>query len=162
MRHGLSVMNRQGLRAGWTDTPLTDEGRKQAKKAGRDAKQHRVDTIVCSPLSRAHETAKIVAKEIGLPKKAIHINALLIERDFGKLDGQPYDPDIDLDGIADVESMHETETRARLALKWIETLGGQNVLVVSHGGLGRAMRNVLQPDKIHIERLENAKIEQWL
>jgi broad specificity phosphatase PhoE len=162
MRHGLSVMNMQGLRAGHIDTPLTDEGREQARQAGRSAKQHHIDTIVCSPLSRAHETARLAAKEIGLAEKDIHINALLIERDFGSLDGKPYEPDLDLDGFSDVESFDETRERAKLALEWIETLGGTNVLVVSHGGLGRAMRSLLKPEVDRSIHLPNAEVEQWL
>lgn len=90
------------------------------------------------------------------------MNGLLIERDFGHLDGQPYDPDTNLDGIADVESFDETRTRATLALEWIETLGGTNILVVSHGGLGRAMRDLLKPEIDRSIKLENAEIEQWL
>jgi len=155
-------MNVQGLRAGHINTPLTDEGRQQAKRAGRAAKRHDIDTIVCSPLARARETAEIAAKEIGLPISEIHVNALLIERDFGPLDGQPYDPDLDLDGFSDVESFDETRERAKLALEWIKTLGGGNVLVVSHGGLGRAMRSLLKPDIDPSIHLPNAEIEQWL
>lgn len=158
----MSLLGASGRRVGHIDTPLNDEGREQARVAGQNAKQYNIDTIVCSPLARAHETAKIVAKEIGVPEKEIHINSLLIERDFGKLDGQPYEPDVNLDGIADVESMHEIKERAKLALEWIETLNGINVLVVSHGGLGWAMRSVLQPGVNHTERLQNATIERWV
>jgi broad specificity phosphatase PhoE len=155
-------MNVQGLRAGHIDTPLTDEGREQARRAGQSAKKHSIDTIVCSPLSRTLETARLAAKEIGLAEKDIHINALLIERDFGSLDGKPYEPDLDLDGFSDVESFDETRERAKLALEWIETLGGTNVLVVSHGGLGRAMRSLLKPEIDRSIRLANAEVEQWL
>lgn len=162
MRHGLSVMNVQGLRAGHINTPLTNEGRQQAKRGGRAAKKHGIDTIVCSPLDRARETAEIAAKEIGLAISDIHVNALLIERDFGSLDGQPYEPDLDLDGFADVESFDETRERAKLALEWIKTLGGDGVLVVSHGGLGRAMRSLLKPEVARSVKLANAEVEQWL
>jgi broad specificity phosphatase PhoE len=162
MRHGLSVLNAKGIRAGHIETPLTEEGREQARQAGLLARQYNIDTIVSSPLSRAHETAKIVAREIGIPVDDIHINGLLIERDFGALDGQPYDPDMNLDGIADIESFDEARTRAALSLEWIETLGGTNVLVVSHGGLGRAMRNLLLPEIDRSIKIDNARIEQWL
>lgn len=162
MRHGQSVLNVQGKWAGHIDTPLTDEGRRQARKAGLTAKKHGIDTVVCSPLSRAHETARITAEAMGIPEQTVHVNALLIERNFGELDGRPYEPDIDLDGIADIESFDETTERARLALEWIKTLGGSNVLVVSHGGLGRAMRSLLKPEIDRSVKLRNAIIEQWL
>jgi broad specificity phosphatase PhoE len=162
IRHGQSVMNVQGVRAGHINTPLTEEGRRQAEKAGQAVKKYGIDTIVCSPLSRTYDTAKIIAKEIGIPEDELHVNSLLIERDFGQFDGQPYDPDIDLDGFSDVESFDETRERAKLAVEWIETLGGSNVLVVSHGGLGRAMRSLLKPDIDRALSLPNAEVEQWL
>src|SRR5690606_2527197 len=65
IRHGLSVMNRQGVFSGSIDTPLTDEGRKQAKRAGKLARDFGIDYIVSSPLARALETAQIIAGEIG-------------------------------------------------------------------------------------------------
>lgn len=162
MRHGQSELNVKKLRAGHTDTPLTDEGRLQAKKAGLEAHIHNIDTIVCSPLSRAHETAKLVARELNFDESKIHVNSLLIERNFGSLEQQPYDPDLDLDGFADVESWDELTTRAKLALEWINTLDAENVLVVSHGSLGRAMRSHLVPEHDVKDRLQNAKLVQWL
>jgi probable phosphoglycerate mutase len=162
MRHGQSELNVKELRAGVTDTPLTDKGRLQAKKAGMEAHIHNIDTIVCSPLSRAHETAKLVARELAFDAEMIHVNSLLIERNFGSLEMQPYDPDLDLDGFSDVESWDEMTTRAQLALKWIESLDGENILVVSHGSLGRAMRSLLVPEHDIKDRLANAQLVQWL
>ncbi len=57
-RHGLSVLNKEGKWAGSTETPLTVEGRTQAKLAGKAAQNLKIDYIICSPLSRAHDTAK--------------------------------------------------------------------------------------------------------
>ncbi|HVI60547.1 MAG TPA: histidine phosphatase family protein [Candidatus Saccharimonadales bacterium] len=162
MRHALSAMNVQGIRDGRTQTPLTAEGCRQAKKAGREAKKYHIDTIVCSPLPRTRETAAIVAKEIGFDEKKIHYNSLLIEREFGSFDGQPYKPDVNFDGFSDVETFDEVTKRAAMALDWIKTLGGTNVLVVSHGSLGRAMRGLLVPGADPKVSLQNAKIEQWL
>lgn len=104
VRHGLSEMNVQGLMAGTTDTPLTDLGRKQAKKAGQSAKDLNINLIVSSPLSRALKTAQIIAQEIGYPKNKIILNQLLIERDHGSLEGKTWSPDLNLDGFSDVET----------------------------------------------------------
>lgn len=146
MRHGLTEMNKAGLWSGTTETSLTLEGRKQAKQAGVTAKNLRIDTIVCSTMGRAIETAEIVAKEIGYPVEKIHKSSLLIERHFGVLEGQPWNPDLDIDGITDIESTDTLFQRVRLALEWIETLPGETVLVVSHGATGRAVRHLLLPD----------------
>lgn len=145
MRHGLTVLNLQGIRAGSTETPLTEEGRAQAKAAAQIAKELGVDTIAASTMGRTKETAQIVAKELGFKPEDIHYSSLLVERNFGALEGQPYMPDTDMDGIADIETTDELFTRAQLALRWLNSLPGDNVLVVSHGAFGRALRHVINP-----------------
>lgn len=145
MRHGLTEMNVAGKWSGSTETILTKEGREQAKRAGKAAKDLGIDAIVCSTMVRAVETAEIVAKEIGYPLDKIHKSSLLIERHFGELEGQPYKPDLDMDGMADVESLDTLKNRARLALEWIETVPGNVILVVSHGSTGRMLRHVANP-----------------
>lgn len=171
IRHGLSEMNIQGLFAGRTETPLTAEGRQQAKAAGVQAKDLNFDFIAASPLQRAVETAQIIAKEIDYPIKKISINMLLIERDFGELEGKPWSPDLDLDGISDIETVDSLLVRTKLALDWIETIDADNILIVSHGAFGRALRSLLQPDYPFINvsasnrgviQLHNATIYQWM
>lgn len=139
-------MNAAGLRSGSTETTLTAEGRKQAKLAGQQAKNLSIDLIVCSTMKRTRETAEIAAKEMGYPVENILHSSLLIERHFGELEGQPYKPDLDLDGFADVESTETLLHRAQLALEWIESLPGDSILVVSHGSFGRALRHIVNRD----------------
>lgn len=163
-RHGLSQLNVEGKWAGSSETPLTDEGRDQAKKAGQAAKQLGIDYILCSPLSRAHDTAKIIAREIGYPLHDIDVNSLVVERHFGSLEGQPWAPDFNMDDISDIETQDSLLERARLTLRHLETVDADTVLVVSHGSFGRAMRHILNPNisfKDH-ERFENAKIEKLI
>jgi probable phosphoglycerate mutase len=164
LRHGLTVMNVEGKWSGTTETPLTPEGRDQAKRAGQQAKGLDIDYIVASPLGRARETAEIIAREIGYPAKDIHYNDLFIERHFGALEGQPWQPDLDMDGIADIESVDTLLNRARLALEFLHTIEAQHILVVSHGSFGRAMRSLLHEDKPYhvLDRLNNAELHQWL
>lgn len=157
-------MNVARIVSGRTDTSLTSEGRRQAKTAGQAAKNIRIDLIVSSPLSRAHDTAKIIAKEIGYPIKDIETTSLLIERNYGLMEGQPWSRDLNLDGIADAESVESLTARAQLALDWLHTLPAQHILVVSHGAFGRAMRSLLKPEFHfdHPNRLSNAEIQEWL
>lgn len=162
VRHGLSKLNVKGHFAGHTDTPLTKEGRLQAKRAGEIAKKLQIDCIACSPLSRALDTAKVIAKEIGHETNNIHISNLLIERYYGQLEDQPWHPDLNLDGIADLEKDDELLERAKLAIKWIEDLPGEHKLVVSHGSFGRALRKHFMPDYDFQEKIPNAQIVCWL
>ncbi|MBP7807225.1 histidine phosphatase family protein [Candidatus Saccharibacteria bacterium] len=162
IRHGQSVLNVQGKLAGTTETPLTDEGRAQAKATGQLMKTQgiMIDFVAASPLSRAHETAQIVAKEIGYDPEHIHTNQLLAERHYGELEGQPWAPDLNLDGFSDVEMDDALVARAHLALKWLKSIDADNILIVSHGGFGRAIRSITLTDfpMHHYKRISNAEL----
>ena len=163
VRHGLTEMNVAGLWSGSTETSLTNDGRAQARKAGQAAKALGIDAIVSSTMGRAVETAQIIAKEIGYPAENIHTSSLLIERHFGALEGQPYFPDLNMDGVADVESVETLLGRAKLALEWINTIPGNTILIVSHGSTGRAIRHVLHPEiPFKGNHFPNAEIRELL
>jgi uncharacterized phosphatase len=168
-RHGRSEGNEAGVYSGHTDTPLTAEGRAQAKLAGEYATQLHIDHIIASPLSRAHDTARLIAQEIGYPEDKIELNSLIMERNFGSLEGTAWSPDFNVDGIADVETHESLQTRVQLAYKYIQSLPVENVLVVSHGATGRMFRHVVDPSIPYFSddpvlrlkyRFENAQIVQ--
>lgn len=167
IRHGLTEMNKAGLWSGTTETPLTKEGRAQATAAGKELARGKVhiDHIIASPLSRAHETARLVAKEIHYPEKDIELNSLFIERHFGALEGQPWSVDVDLDGVIDIETSDEILERAKLAITYLESLPHESILVVAHGSIGRAIRSHLIADHpysaVHL-KIENASIHKWI
>jgi probable phosphoglycerate mutase len=125
---------------------LTTEGKAQAKRAGEQAKTLGIDHIICSPLGRAHNTAEIIASEIGYPLKKIERNSLFIERHFGSMEGQPWREDQNIDGFIDHEAYETILERARQALKHLEALDADVVLVVSHGSFGRALRHIIHPE----------------
>lgn len=150
VRHAVSEMNEAGRWAGMHSmSPLTPEGHVQARQAGQHAQTLKIDHIVSSPLERAHHTARIIAKEIGYPEHKIELNSLLVERDFGALEGKPWSPDLDVDGFADVETVDSLHERAHLIYQLLLTLPDDNILIVSHGAIGRALRHIihtLHPD----------------
>ena len=168
IRHGLSEMNiASQLSGAGSDTPLAPEGVAQAKAAGQTAKDLNIDYIISSPLIRAHDTAKIIAKEIGYPEDKIELNSLLLERHFGPLEGTPWTPDLNFDGISDVETRESVLERAHLALAHLKTLDAENILVASHGTFGRALRHILTPDTPYTvtpasDRFPNAQIVRLL
>jgi broad specificity phosphatase PhoE len=163
-RHGESQLNVEKRWAGSSETPLTTEGRQQAKQAGQNAKALGIEYILCSPLSRAQDTAKIIAEEIGYPEHDIDVNSLVMERHFGELEGMPWEPDFNMDGISDAETTDSILERVKLTLKHLQTLPVDTVLIVSHGHFGRVLRHILSPDiPLHgSERFENAKIVKLL
>jgi phosphohistidine phosphatase len=82
LRHGIAV-NAEDVPTG-ADRPLTDKGIKRMRKAARGLRRLGVefDTILTSPLARAHQTAKIIADALGQEAQFSLIDAL-------KPDGSP-------------------------------------------------------------------------
>jgi uncharacterized phosphatase len=169
IRHGLSEMNKSGHFAGTIDTPLAAEGRAQAKAAGEKAKNLSIDLIISSPLGRALETAKIIAEEIGYPISKIIASDLIIERHWGDLEGTPHIQVGDLDEIPNAETSTQLLNRAEKALRYLEGLEAENILVVSHGTFGRALRHHITDEIPFINkisdksvRLSNGEIICWI
>lgn len=145
VRHGLSEYNQQGLMAGSTETPLVEEGRAQARVAGQEARRLKIDRIVCSPMGRTRETAEIIAAEAGLDPSDITFDINLTERHFGVLEGQPYVPSQQRNRIDGIEPKSKLLARVQRAYDDICELPDDNILVVSHGSTGRALRHVIDP-----------------
>ena len=87
VRHGETEWNRIGRVQGRTDIPLNDTGRQQARETAERLRERgdRFDAVVASPLSRAAETARIVAD--GLDLGAVELVDALVERDYGGAEG---------------------------------------------------------------------------
>src|SRR4028118_1166019 len=76
IRHGQSTANASGVWQGQLDFPLSEEGRRQAADAGRALKGARISGVYASPLSRAFETAEIVAHEASFSGEIIHMSGI--------------------------------------------------------------------------------------
>ncbi len=91
VRHGLSSFNAKGLIQGRTDDSLlTDEGYKQALKAGKALSKINFSKIYSSPLLRAAETAKTIKKSFNKEQEIIFDNNL-IEVDLSEWSGLKID-----------------------------------------------------------------------
>ena len=160
VRHGLSVMNKKGIFSGRTETPLADEGVHQSILAGQYAVNLGIDCIVSSPMKRAIDTATIIANEIGYPVDKIIVSDLFMERAFGILEGQTYQPHMDLEHIEGVETAELIVERAKTGVDYLQSLEATTILVVSHGAIGRALRHSLNPTTPFrsSERFNNAQV----
>jgi len=86
-RHGESVWNQDSKFTGWTNIPLTDKGRIEAKNMGSILKPYKPSIIFTSVLQRSIETSTIIQKEINdIP---IHTSWRLNEKHYGTLEGIP-------------------------------------------------------------------------
>jgi uncharacterized phosphatase len=161
LRHGQTDWNIDFRLQGTSDIPLNEVGLKQARTAAEGISGD-WDVIIASPLSRALDTAKIVAAyhELG----EVLVEPLLLERSFGEAEGLRYEvwrekyPDSHVPGGETIEAL---EKRARRLLDSLaERFPGKRVLTVSHGALIRNLINIVSDGEFprEGERLGNASL----
>jgi broad specificity phosphatase PhoE len=85
LRHGESEGNSARLLQGRGDYPLSAEGRQQARRAAGWFADKGIRAVLCSPLARAAETARILTAALGLPEP--ESRAELTELDTGLFTG---------------------------------------------------------------------------
>lgn len=87
IRHGQTRQHRGKILLGQTDVPLSELGRKQAEQAGADLMNlANPSTIFASDLSRARETAEIIARRF--PGCQVVSKTFLREMNLGRWDGK--------------------------------------------------------------------------
>ena len=135
VRHGETDWNADGRLQGHTDRPLSEYGRRQARRLAEELVDEPLDAIYASDLARARETAEIVGERLTLP---VMLDRDLREKDWGTWEGlTPAERDrVELVG----ESTEAHQERILRALARIaQRHPGARVLVVTHGG---SMRRV--------------------
>ena len=60
VRHGETEWSRSGRHTGWTDVPLTERGRQEARRLAPLIGSQRIGAAFVSPLRRARETAELI------------------------------------------------------------------------------------------------------
>lgn len=170
VRHGQSEWNEKNLFTGWRDPGLTEQGKREAREAGRALKEkgYQFDVAYTSALSRAQETNRILLEELGQPNLPVVKDQALNERDYGDLSGLNKDDARAKWGEEQVhiwrrsydipppggESLKDTAARV---LPYFEkeilprVLKGERVLVAAHGNSLRALVMVL--DKLNQEEV---------
>ena len=136
VRHGETDWNAEGRLQGQTDRPLSDYGRRQARKLAEELEGEELEAIYSSDLARARETAEIVGERLGLP---VELDPDLREKDWGTWEGLT---SVERDRVEFVgETTQAHQERILRALRRISERhpGEGSVLVVTHGG---SMRRV--------------------
>ncbi|BBH20974.1 phosphoglycerate mutase [Paenibacillus baekrokdamisoli] len=142
IRHGKTDWNALGKIQGQTDTPLNDEGIRQAHaladRLSHDTMQW--DAIISSDLSRAYDTARIIAAKLNIPLLPSEVR--LRERFFGEIEGTTEEERLRRWGVnwRKSESGQESDETVRgRALSFVDEAAvkepTRNLLVVSHGSL---------------------------
>lgn len=146
VRHGQTQWNLEERSQGHGDSPLTEEGLRQADLAGHRLAGMSIDVLYTSDLGRAVNTAKTISTHIGLDAR---IDPRLREQSFGIFEGMTLaerqrrypevlatwstkDPDYRL---PKGESLRE---RYEIVVGCLEEIAtkhpGKRVAVVTHGG----------------------------
>lgn len=86
VRHGEVAWNKEATYIGRTDLPLNETGRKQAEWVADRLEREQIHAVYASDLSRARETAELIAKRFELPVKTF---PELRELNYGDWEGMP-------------------------------------------------------------------------
>lgn len=169
LRHGQTEFNVKKLVQGRCDSPLTDLGRQQARAAAAWLKAHGVvpDKVVSSPLSRAMDTASLVATELLGSDAAVEPCEGIIERCYGTFEGGPHDalPTDVWDPGEDLVPFGGEGSRA-LQERMVDTLTDimgvediETLLAVSHGSASRQFIKAAAPEGFELPtKLPNCAI----
>ena len=139
-RHGATAWSVSGQHTGRSDIPLTDEGRKEARRLKLLLGGETFSAVYSSPVKRAIETALLA----GFPDPVLS-NSLL-EWDYGQYEGKttaeirkerPHWNVFD-DGVIAGESLEQIERRAKLFLNSLKQHDGK-VLLFSSGHISRIL-----------------------
>jgi 2,3-bisphosphoglycerate-dependent phosphoglycerate mutase len=90
LRHGQSAWNLENKFTGWVDVDLTEQGRDEARRAGRDlaAAGIEADVLHTSVQVRAIRTAELALEECGRSWIPVRRSWRLNERHYGALQGR--------------------------------------------------------------------------
>lgn len=161
VRHGETESNKQKRYQGWMESPLSEQGLKQAEKAGLYLGGKNIDGVFCSDLQRAIHTARVIGSFCGLQPE---VTPMLREIHFGRWEGLTYE-EIEAQWGEEIrhwfddpfsrsapegETIEEVSERMLAFLKKLEENcpNCQEVVVVSHGGSIRALlQHVLNLDR---------------
>lgn len=158
VRHGETASNADGIFQGQLDVPLNACGEMQARHAAAALRGISFDAIYASDLSRAASTAEIIAEG---RVTGVTLDRTLREMHYGALQGLRYDEAgsaLAAYGISDSvrgwrgappggESRRQLRARAGRFLAGLDVThpaaANEQVLVVAHGGVLRALLTVL-------------------
>jgi len=135
VRHGETDWNKLGKLQGREDIPLNETGVRQAERCGLALRKGKWGAVFSSPLSRARQTADIIAGITGIGE--VYEDDDLIERDYGKASGLTAEerdalfPDGNYAGMEAWEPLKDRMAAA--TLRCAAKANGRDIILVSHG-----------------------------
>lgn len=171
IRHGESQANAEGVIAGLSDSPLTEKGKRDAKVAAEALQKEGMvfDIIITSPMMRAYDTAKIVARAVGYPVKDIIVIEELKEKGSGEFEGKSpvlaRAADAETIIRAGVESFEDFAARVERTDKEVARRAHGTTLVVGHSAFYRMAQCVKDhappSEMMHMKKPPNASLLKY-
>ncbi|XP_050205912.1 phosphoglycerate mutase-like protein 4 isoform X2 [Mercurialis annua] len=173
VRHGETEWNADGRLQGHLDVLLNDTGRQQAAAvANRLSKEPKIAAIYSSDLKRALTTAEIIAASCGGLEvvedgdlRERHLGQLqgLVLRDTAKVNPEAYQAFLSRRTSQDIpgggESLDQLYLRSTSSLQRIARKHrGERVVVVTHGGVIRALYRRACPNKKPAGKILNTSV----
>lgn len=150
VRHGETKANEEGIEAGPLDYPLSKKGVKDANFIARTLSDVKIKNAYCSPVYRAVQTAKIIAKPHKL--KPVTLPELTEAKLKAKFVGEDERHHILTDPDAYSETNQQLLSRVEKALDIMRKEASGNVLIVSHGDVITALLEVVVERKVSKEK----------
>jgi broad specificity phosphatase PhoE len=142
---------------------MNETGVEQVRLAAKAIQLEDWDVVLTSPLTRAKQTAEIIASHVGFDE--VIEQELLIERSFGEAEGLSHEQwrakYSNLDEIPGGESRTQLAARSQQLLDHISSqFAGKRVLAISHGALIRGLLSIASNNELPRdgERLGNASL----
>ncbi len=161
VRHGKSEWNALGKWTGWTDIPLNEEGRAEARSAGLAIKDIHLDIAFTSKLIRAQQTLDEIKSALNLLNLPTTEDEALNERNYGDYTGKNKWEIKKMVGdqefqkirrawdyrLPNGESLKDVYERVVPYFKTTilpELLSGKNAIITAHGNSSRALVKYLE------------------
>jgi len=159
IRHGETDFNLQGRYQGRLDVRLNVTGRRQAEAAAAKVAALAPELIVCSPLKRVTETARVFVDRLRIE---LTIDARFIERSLGAYEGLTKEeaaaryPAIYARNITRLfdEAPPDGETPREVCARVYEALDelmssreNRSILIVTHGFVAKAIAAYFNPER---------------
>jgi len=162
IRHGVTDWNKAKRAQGQIDIPLNETGVRQAEILADRLRNEPWDLIVASNLTRAQQTAAVIAERCNLDVKT---DIRLTERSFGEMEGTTEEERVAMWGTdwrsRDI-GMEPKEEVSRRGLSLIEDMArlfpGKRILLVSHIAFIQIMLQELVPAMTDIGYLDNTSV----
>lgn len=162
VRHGQTDYNKNRLIQGHIDVPLNNYGKEQAILTATHFINEPIDLIISSPLSRAYETAQIIAKEVNYQGEII-IDEHFRERNFGEADGQSIPVIIERVRKGEVVNLESEKDLVARVVKGLNNLKekypDKTILIVCHSQTIKAILMYINPELYNLDTyLRNCSI----